>query len=100
MSIPDQGDLVETLLNQSFKGQEGMRAVAAKEIVRLRNCVAELESDVLRRHNDACNRWMTIKEIELISDKCVNAEIYTAEDVLNDLQSIRRVIALQPKEPK
>jgi len=25
----DQGDLVETLLNQSFKGQEGMRKKAA-----------------------------------------------------------------------
>ena len=35
---------------------------------------------------------VALLEIEQISDCCVNAEHYTAEDALRDLQEIRNVI--------
>lgn len=34
-----------------------------------------------------------LAEVEALSDNCVNAERYGAEDALEDLQAIRRVIA-------
>jgi len=75
MNIPDQGDLVETLLNQSFKGQEGMRAEAAKEIVRLRNRIAALE----------------------VALRKIQKEVYT--DGLLTKAARTADAALQPKEP-
>jgi len=43
-SAAEHSDLVETLLNQSFKGQEGMRAEAAKEIVSLKTALRRISS--------------------------------------------------------
>jgi len=81
-----QGDLVETLLNQSFKGQDGMRSKAAKEIVSLRARVAELEAELRT----------------LVGWRLVNLQ-GEYEHGLRDV--IRSMIdcadaALQPKEPK
>ncbi len=42
----------------------------------------------------------TLQEVEQLSDNCVNAEHYTAENAINDLQAIRSVIKRTALETK
>lgn len=96
-----QPTIVERLLERHRVDSERMFPPPSRLDLDAAELIQELESDYLRRHKDACDRWTTIKEIELISDNCVNAERYGAEEALIDLQAIRSIIkraALQQKD--